>query len=734
LKPIQANRFSRAVVLLGAVLLFNSCYFQDMHLREYLRPIRKIFNKDRSYWTDKIEYRGESGSEIVYYKKGRPALERQFDETGLLKGVSYFDRKGDLIRSDSLVYAGDELISAYYFAEPQHELILRFLNYSRQGQLSQRSWFGGKNELLSREFFLFDLQGHRRMRMIFDGNDSLLFSETFRGGSDERELQNIYTLDGRLSNQVRYPEGHDPVRYHFHGDGRITRIDQLRKDGSISWTNDLIYGQDGSILQSNFSTESRFLVSHMGDLEFFRSRTRTWKHPMQPGPKLNLIKYAHQDPWVEEMIRADDSTKILEYRFPASKAIFKKTILNPQGIRLSDTLFGGTPGRIPLAVMHYDKQGNIATETIFDLQGQERWLRKWYRDLDQRVIREEVIALPDSFSAAITRFYDCFGESAFSESFSDQGTFQGTWVNYVGGGIKKTLYYDTDTRLSESWLIRPAGDTTSHSRYQAIDYFVIQSRFGPGDTLGSQRRYTIDGLMDWELFFDRDGQILRETQRKKTGEIYKETRYDPETRTIESTTFAPSDPEAMISGRSSTSEISSHVVKKLNTSGKTIQLVSRNTSGDVEWETRYAYRGGKLLKSAQLDSKGVPVVISSYTHDEQGLVLTETAKDAEGNQIHFIEQKYNEQGQLIWKSYRSDLSGLVSSNRYYYDDLGRVSRNEIIEALHFVEAVDYEYFPEYHLRLASHFDNSGELMRKEIENYFGDNVFAPKNLTEKKDP
>ncbi len=125
-----------------------------MHLREYLRPIRKIFNKDRSYWTDKIEYRGESGSEIVYYKKGRPALERQFDETGLLKGVSYFDRKGDLIRSDSLVYAGDELISAYYFAEPQHELILRFLNYSRQGQLSQRSWFGGKNELLSREFFL----------------------------------------------------------------------------------------------------------------------------------------------------------------------------------------------------------------------------------------------------------------------------------------------------------------------------------------------------------------------------------------------------------------------------------------------------------------------------------------------------------------------------------------------------------------------------------------------------
>lgn len=706
------------------VLILQSCYWQDIHIKEYLRPIRKIFNKDRNYWTDKIEYRGESGSEIVYYKNGRPALERLFDEGGLLQTVTYFDRQGEAIRSDSLVYAEEELIGGYYHAEPDHQLVLRFVNYQRQGQLSQRSWFDGSHGLLSREFFLFDLQGKRRMRLIFDGNDSLLFTETFMGHRDELELQNTYNLQGQLIFQTRYQESRDPVRYQFDGRGQIQKVFQLRKDASIAWVNDLIYGANGTIIQSNFSTESRFLVSHMGSLEFFQQTARTWKHPGQPGQRLDLIKYGHKDPWVEEKGHPNDSTWTREYRFPHSKALFKKSVINAQNITRSDTLFGTGPGLTPVAIIDYDEQGNISQELSFDQQGDPRWLRNWFRDADKRVIREEVTALPDSFSAAITRFYDCLGESAFSERFSDHGVFEGTWVNYHGGGIKKTLYYNTETKLTESWLFRPAGDTVIHSRYQDIDYFTVESRYGPLDSLRSQKRFTLDGLLNWELTFNEKGQVVRETHHKKSGELYREVLYDPEARTIESTTFAPGDPYSVKIDPDVRGEVSSHVVSKLNAQGQIVQLVSRNTSGDVEWEKRYAYRSGKLLKSAQLDAQGKPVVVSTYTHNEQSQVLTETALNPEGEQVHVVEQRYNENGQLIWKSFNSPMSGIKSSNRYYYNENGLPHRNEIIESMHFVEAVDYEYYPEYYLRIASHFDPEGTLLRKEIENYYGKNVFA----------
>ena len=73
----------------GVVIGLNSCFISDWQLKEYLRPIRKILNKERSYWTDKIEYKGEAGTEIVYYKNGRPALERLFDENGFLIIIKY---------------------------------------------------------------------------------------------------------------------------------------------------------------------------------------------------------------------------------------------------------------------------------------------------------------------------------------------------------------------------------------------------------------------------------------------------------------------------------------------------------------------------------------------------------------------------------------------------------------------------------------------------------------------
>ena len=703
---------------------FNSCNIPEIHFREYLRPIRKLFNKERSYWTDRITYKGDSGTEMIYYKNGRPALERFFDENGLLKTVTYLGRNGEPIRFDSLAYAGDELIAGYYYAEPGHDLILRFLSYKQQDQLSQRSWFGGNSELLSREFFLFDRKGRRHRKMVFDSNDSLVYSETFRQGTDELDIQNTYALDGRLVHQIRYSKQDPPYEYVFDKTGRITKISQLHADGNKAWTNDLFYNHEGIIERSNFSTNGRFLFTYLGDLEFFPQTMHTWKHPYEPGNTDRSYKYTHRDPFLPSKSINQMGHLIQEYRLPSSRALFKKTLLDTLGRALSDTLFANQGELIPASVISFDTSGNVSSEVTYDLEGNPQWNHTWFRDNQGKTIREELTAFPDTFAAAITRFYDIFDAPAFSERFSSPDSFDGTWVFYNGGGEKKTLFYNYQNELTESWLFRPSGDTIRHSHFKTIDYFRIEKKLGHLDTLLSQRRFTEDGILNWELIFNKKGQLTQEVHRKKDGSIYRDVIYDPEKLIIKSNTFSPVDIDDIPPGDELRGEISSQIITRLNATGETVQIISNNSSGGTDWEKRYAYRGGRLMKSAQLGADGKPVIISSYTYNNLGQVLTESALHKDGDLIHSVEYKYDDNHDLIWKMFSSSITGTVSSNRYYYDDSGRLTRNEVIEAKRFIEAIEYEYYPDYYLRIATHYNPEGDVLRKEIENYFGGNVFA----------
>ncbi|NQV49016.1 MAG: hypothetical protein HQ507_00855 [Candidatus Marinimicrobia bacterium] len=714
-----------ALISLSLVLVFNSCYLSDLHIREKLRPIRRMFNKSRTYWTDKIEYKGASGNEIVFYKNGRPALERSFDERGLLKSVIYLGLNGAPLRSDSLVYAGEELIGGYYFSEPFHRLVLHFLSYKQQGQLSQRSWFGGAGELLSREFFLFDRKGNRRMRLIFDSNDSLLYSETFKADSDKLDFQNTYSLNGNLVRQVRYEENRGPYSYEINSSQAIQRISHLLDDGTPAWSIDLVYDQAGAVERSNFSIKNRFLFAYLGDLELFRQSVRSWQHPAQPQRIDQINRFSHRDPFVSQTVSDSLGFQYLEYRLPKSGAVFKRSILDSLSRPLSDTIYaslGGVP--IPASVVTYDSRGGLAKEVTYDVSAKPKWLHTWFRDDDRRVIREELTALPDTFASAITRFYDTFNLPAFSERFAAPDSFDGTWVFYRGGGINQKLFYDSQSELTESWLLRPAGDTARHSRFKSIDYFRIESKYGPNEHLDSQVRFTDDGLLNWEIFFDEKGRLTHEINRKKDGSIYKEVSYDHETLGILSSTYAPTDSADRKPGMSLRGELTSRITQRLNSQGETIQILSANSSGETAWEKRNAYRDGRLLKSAQLDSQGKPVYISSYRYNEIGQVVEETAVDKDGNLVHSVELRYDEDNHLIWKSFTSSLAKTASANRYYYDEFSRVNRDEIIEAQRFIEAVEYDYYPKYFMRLATHYTPDGTILRKELENYFGKNVFT----------
>ncbi len=128
----------------------------------------------------------------------------------------------------------------------------------------------------------------------------------------------------------------------------------------------------------------------------------------------------------------------------------------------------------------------------------------------------------------------------------------------------KTIFYNNEFNLSESWSFRPAGDTVQHSRFTTLDYFRIESKYGDRDTLQAQHRFTNDGILSWELFFESNGQLLQEVHRKRDGSIYRDVTYNPETYVIKSSTFAP-----LLEGQEPLTEelrgeVASQVITRLN--------------------------------------------------------------------------------------------------------------------------------------------------------------------------
>ena len=714
----------RSLLLLAGFCFFTSCSIPGLHLDKYTHPVKRFFNKEKNYWVDLIEYEGDTGIEAVYYKDGRPALERFFDENDLLKTISYYNRGGELIRLDSLVYSEERtLIAGYYFSMPEHRQILKFLNYKQQGQLSQRSWFGSVGELLGREFFLFDAAGNRRMRMVFNELDTLLLSETYQPGSEIQLSKNVYRSDGVLKSQVNHLAEERVYQYDMSSEGTITRISQLQETGTPHWSSDLFYDQDGSLARSNFSTDGRILFSYTGDLEFRKNSVRTWKHPMTPTVVPRSMQIAHRDPFSLQSTTGNSGELRTDYYLPVTGALFKTRVQTAAGLPLTDTLYSSQSGLQPALVVNYDSLGLVDHELSYDFSGNAKWRYQLFRDDRNRVIREEIIELPNTFSEAVTRFYDFFNNPALSEHFSRPDSFDGSWLYYHGGGIKKILYYKPDDELAESWLVRPAGDTVRHSRFKQVDYITIESKYSADDQLLSQRRFSDDGKMNWELHFDENGQLKLETHRKMDGVLFKEVSYDAEKRTIKSSTYGPVDLEALPPGAELKGDLSSQLVTRVNKSGEIIHVISMSSSGEREWERRFAYRKGKLLRSAQLGADGVPQLISNYEYTDKGQISRESAFSKEDSLVHTIDFRYDDAGELILKTFTSNVHKRANSNRLYYDEAGRVSRDEIIENQRFIEAVNYTYFPDFFVRVATYVDPEGNELRKEIENYFGDNVF-----------
>lgn len=712
---MQQGRRSRFVLIcMVGIGILGCSYIDTIRYSEETASARQFFNRDVQYWLDPVRSIDGEDHQIIYYKNSRPAAIRKFDAAGRLNRVSYLDREGQVFRFDSLVYQNDRLVAGHYYLEPGRIPVLHFYNHFKGRRLESRRWWSDADTVYSVERFLFDRKGYKIMYVVLDSQEDILLVETYHPENNQRHLRNVYQRDSLLVEQTVFISDRPARIFHFDRSGRIVEIERMGSENRAIIRSRLNYDALGQLSSEQLISSRGEEIALLPSAVLHSIAPSIWKHPSQPAAMPSVLVYDYPDPVVSDPYfnDADSGYTLQDHRLRSSAQLVLRHVYGPDGSRHSDSLYRSGPVSRAGTVIHYDSLGYVRQWSVLDQQGQSLERLHYFRDDQQRIIREELHQAPDRYAGAVTRFYDGMGNPYLSEMIGENGEYLSSHRFFEGGGIKIDYRVDRQGVRQEKLVTRLGGDTLQHLLYDQVAYFWIESAIDPLGTVLYQRRYTENGLFNWQVHFDSLGRPTKEEHRKMNGTLFKGIRYDSAKRTWTSLLISPD------------GEITGEEMHKLDSLGKEIQVIASDVNGDKSWERRYAYRGGRLLKSAQMDADSKPMQISDYRYNEQGQLIEEEARSMDDSTLYTITYRYDVKGNPILETYRSNIDNIVSSRRFYFDELGRESREEIIEGHQLREVIQYSYYPDFRLRIAEYYDLEGELLRQEVQNDYGENVFA----------
>ena len=698
-----------SLMLLLFLLIFSSC---ALRYHQRLIPVRRYFNRDLQYWVDPVYQRGKPGQEILYHKHGRAAEVRYFNENGNLWRITHLDRNGDIFRLDSLVYREGVLTGGYSYRMPEYVTVTRFENEYRRDQLRERRWWVA-DTLFSREQFLFDHRDQRILQVIWSHDQDILQINAYAGNTGYQVLRNTYGPDSLLQTQTLFQQGEPVRRFLFDTAGRVSQVQRLGAEERLLWIHQFQYDARGALETETISLANGERVAALRAPEARRVSAHSWKNSMRPGLLLPVSQFNDPVSIVTDPVQPSSNGygTIQDHRILATGQRLLRQVRDQTGKPIADTLYN--PAQQAVVVIDYDSLGQPRRWEQFGPDLPPRRL-DLFRDEDQRIIREEVRVPPATFLSAVSRFYDVLGQPAQSDFFLDGGRYDGTWQWFHGAGFTHGFRHGVEGHLREAYALRGERDTLFHYDYRELEFFWVELGYDSQRRVIHQRRFTLDGILDWTLDLDSLGRPAEEIQRKKDGTIFRRVDYRPDEGVWVRSNHGPD------------GELVGQEVHKLNDAGNEILLQSRDDLGRVLWERRYAYRQGRLLKAAQLDADAQPIYVADFHYGTDGTLESETARSARGDTVYTISYRYDAQGREIFRTYQSPADGFVSSQRRYYGENGRIDRDEIIVQHRLEEVVEYTYYPEYSLRIARFSNAAGEMQREEIQNEFGPNPFTPR--------
>lgn len=286
------------------------------------------------------------------------------------------------------------------------------------------------------------------------------------------------------------------------------------------------------------------------------------------------------------------------------------------------------------------------------------------------------------------------------------------WYDEAGNCMKKTRYEVHRKKEDPEVVVQNQKEWSDYS------YGYDEA----GQPVQTEWEYYASGSLRSVCERDSEGERLKETTYRKSGQLWSERVYDASKRQLWLTEY---DEKEQVERRYRTDyDEQGSVILNATYDGEGNEI---GDEGDCDcgpegfdfWGRRFAYEfdeDGNLIRQTGFDGQGNRTGYIEKSYDEHGNLISEAVYDGEDTQMYYEKNAYDEKDHLIFHYYVHrkesgyDSDGLGRKEGYEYDEAGRCIREWVRTC---DEGEDEEIPPEdsVYVRREWEYDEQGRLIR-----------------------
>ena len=291
--------------------------------------------------------------------------------------------------------------------------------------------------------------------------------------------------------------------------------------------------------------------------------------------------------------------------------------------------------------------------------------------------------------------FDFIGKEIANSHFDDNGTLTEQQAYTRETNSEKTLHFDGDGNLAHRFMTdyNQYGDKRIWTRFEAdSDAFTWQYTYvydAEGLPL-NVTKYFPDGSVDVlaSFTYDGEGNKLTEAVYKSDGEFLKLEQFTYENNLlVQEDTF------------DSNNTLSARATYTHDDDGNVLSISNFDSNKALRFAVKYAYDdNNNRIKEQELNAEGELTQQTNFSFDKEGNKLSETLYDSEGTQLLQQILEYNATNQLLKKFYYNTDQTIDRGFEYSYDATGNLleTKNIIFGGAHFsTDVCEYKQIDSY---------------------------------------
>jgi len=641
-------------------------------------------------------------TELVTYTHGIPIRQVWNDDRGRPERVIYFDLSGHKTRIDHYMQPNLELTRQQIFSLPDSQIIWTVQTVTENQQVQTRDWTDAREQSLGKESCTYNASGMLTEKLLLGGSGKILrrqmtdpndSEETQTIGYDDQERWQTFTSGKKGSRFYWY--------YNLTATGKIRKTELRTHDDLVIWRAVATHLKPNRELLKIYSGTGQFILQtereNAGGIFLTQDSIPT------------ITGGIWQDRSIFNMDRQalTDSTTLQTWQTVATNMIVRKQqIHNRTELPIEDIFYNANAPQQLLAWYQYDYMGNLAQITNYSTDGSIGWVQLLERTPAGQMVKSTLNNGQGDRHETTWYHYTPEGILNLMEHQGPFGNATGSEQIFSDGPFQLIRERNGKSEIVKDLTMRLTGDTLRWATYKNLGVIWLGMYYDAKGQLTAQKRLTPDEFFGQTIYFDPDGRRIKEEFLRKDGSVFQRKRYfsrQSKIRVRES--FSP---EGALTGVDSV---------YLNAAGQISRLISRDEFGKITIAEKTYYENGKASNSQRLDGRGTILTQTSFQYDSLGNAQTTEVSDSTGQIISRTHFAYDNTGQNISEQIQNAAGVIVEEHRFQYDTQGRLFREQVLQDGQLVETIEYEYLPDYKLRVANHFAPGGELGRSEIEDF-----------------